>query len=662
MTGASSVMQLHRQAAALFWARPWRHCLWLLSVFLLFWLTAIRLPLRPFFPALDSSWLGALSYFAAKRLQYGTEVIFAYGPLAYLGTDIYSGYLFRERVIWELGFKAISAGFFCWVITRLPRVWSTIYLIFCVLFVLTASPEVFYFFSMTILVVFLLRGSARVHPADVLATMAIAAVSLMKYNYLVLVLLGIGASTATALLKRSFGRAAWISCTFLIGFLLCWKWAGQDFRNLGSYIRNAQEISFGYKESMGRTASSDLVVILGLVALALVFVQLVFITIGRCKLGVILIALFSASEMVLDWQHGFIRADGHVVTFFALCPAAMVSIWATGAIDQLPKWPLYFSAAAIGYACLAGMYAQDSVLVLHDLGGAAKQIQSGWNFVFHEAGIERELERKLVEQKAKSSLLRVKNEVGQASIDVLGYEQASALLNGLNYTPRPIFQGYSAYTPRLIAENLRFYRSVRAPTYALVKYQTIDNRYPALDDAGPFKELIYNYALLFTEKDYSLWKKLPQKRETRGIGLAKGTTTFEEEVTVPQNGIIWLELKIQKSVLGKIVNILYKSPMLYIALKSKDGAAVRYRIISSMVASGFMISPSVLTHDDLIATSRGSNHSVPASFAVSVSARDRKFFQDTIRYRMELLPQLPKQEATAALSGINSGWALSAEN
>jgi len=46
--------------------------------------------------------------------------------------------------------------------------------------------------------------------------------------------------------------------------------------------------------------------------------------------------------------------------------------------------------------------------------------------------------------------------VGGASIDVLGFRQDAAILNGLNYTPHPVFQSYAAYTPGLQRLNTAF--------------------------------------------------------------------------------------------------------------------------------------------------------------------------------------------------------------
>ena len=43
--------------------------------------------------------------------------------------------------------------------------------------------------------------------------------------------------------------------------------------------------------------------------------------------------------------------------------------------------------------------------------------------------------------------------VAGESIDILSVGQGLLLLHGFDYRPRPIFQGYSAYTPRLAASD-----------------------------------------------------------------------------------------------------------------------------------------------------------------------------------------------------------------
>jgi hypothetical protein len=57
----------------------------------------------------DSPWHGALDYFAARRLQFGKEVDFTFGPLGYVYSMLYSGYLLDLEVIRQLQTKAVFA-------------------------------------------------------------------------------------------------------------------------------------------------------------------------------------------------------------------------------------------------------------------------------------------------------------------------------------------------------------------------------------------------------------------------------------------------------------------------------------------------------------------------------------------------------------------------
>src|SRR6185436_5439341 len=72
-------------------------------------------------------------------------------------------------------------------------------------------------------------------------------------------------------------------------------------------------------------------------------------------------------------------------------------------------------------------------------------------------------------------LPRIRTAVGREPIDVFGSNQSMALLNHLNYRPRPVFQSYSAYTPELVELNAAFLESDRAPRFMLFQHEALDN-------------------------------------------------------------------------------------------------------------------------------------------------------------------------------------------
>ena len=61
--------------------------------------------------------------------------------------------------------------------------------------------------------------------------------------------------------------------------------------------------------------------------------------------------------------------------------------------------------------------------------------------------------------RVEDRLPKIAQKVGDGLIDVFNYRQGAALLNNLNYHPRPVIQSYSAYTRDLLRANLDFYRS-----------------------------------------------------------------------------------------------------------------------------------------------------------------------------------------------------------
>jgi len=85
------------------------------GLFVLLWLSLINLPTETLLPNLDSSWQGALSYFASRGLQSGKDVVFTFGPLGYLTTDTYSGYVVASRI----GFDLVLKGVFALLLTGL---------------------------------------------------------------------------------------------------------------------------------------------------------------------------------------------------------------------------------------------------------------------------------------------------------------------------------------------------------------------------------------------------------------------------------------------------------------------------------------------------------------------------------------------------------------
>src|SRR5690349_20615414 len=84
-------------------------------------------------------------------------------------------------------------------------------------------------------------------------------------------------------------------------------------------------------------------------------------------------------------------------------------------------------------------------------------------------------------------LPRVRARAALETLDVFEDSQGIAMLNGLNFHPRPVFQSRWAVTPELLELNRAFYAGERAPEFALFQLEA-----PARD-AKAFDELLLRY-------------------------------------------------------------------------------------------------------------------------------------------------------------------------
>jgi hypothetical protein len=234
--------------------------------------------------------------------------------------------------------------------------------------------------------------------------------------------------------------------------------------------------------------------------------------------------------------------------------------------------------------------------------------------------------------------------VGAASVDLVSCDQGVVLINGLNYTPRPVFQSYSAYTPALAALNLAFYRSAAAPAFVLWRQETIDGRFPTIDDAPLVAEMPRAYEAQFTEGDYVILKRvrdLPARPQARVL-LAERSAAFGEAVPVPESGgtAIWLQADLGLNLLGRARAALYRPPEVTMRVVDARGSATEWRIIPAVAADGFLLVPFLQSTADFNAFIRGTGSRGIRSVQFGSPAGQECFLQRRIAVRFWSLPEL----------------------
>src|SRR4029078_4890703 len=81
----------------------------------------------------------------------------------------------------------------------------------------------------------------------------------------------------------------------------------------------------------------------------------------------------------------------------------------------------------------------------------------------------------------------------RGTIDAYPWGAAALIARGMRYTPRPTVESYIAWTPALADLNAAFLRGPRAPEWLWSGIGSIDGRYPLLDDAPSWLEMLRRY-------------------------------------------------------------------------------------------------------------------------------------------------------------------------
>ena len=114
-------------------------------------------------------------------------------------------------------------------------------------------------------------------------------------------------------------------------------------------------------------------------------------------------------------------------------------------------------------------------------------------------------------QEYKNSMNSIKEKIDlsgiSGTVDIYPWDQSYIIANELKYQPRPLFQSYSVYTPKLIENNIEFLRSEKAADNILFQIKEIDERLPSTMESASWIEILKRYETVGLKNNF-LHKKL----------------------------------------------------------------------------------------------------------------------------------------------------------
>lgn len=557
----------------------------------------VPLPLK--FPetGLDPSWQFAMTWAQSHGYTLGRDIVFTFGPYNSLYTCLYtpsSDFL-----------TLISGGWlylcclFLFVSLYNGRNWKSILaslLVFCAFSWYRDSL----FFSYIFLYLLTIHRFACQETAKLnlfrlaFVTSGCALIVLIKGSYTSAVLPICALSFGYCLYKRRRDLALVMGLSLFFTIPGLWILSGQPLLALPDWFRTLIPIISGYSDAMsviGPKKDFALYLIPALAIILLIFLselQLIDKIFLFCGLSFLFFIVFKA---------GFTRHDMHALLAFQFILIVLISIGLLQS-NTINKFSYIFFI--ITFLCIFYIYPNSGILyhiqnsIYSGISGITSRINGKADIAYEEH---------IQKLKHKTQLPKV-----NGTSDIYAWDLTDLLVSGNTWNPRPIPQSYSAYTPELCRMNaLSLKRENKgSPDTIFFRVQTIDNRFPAMDDGMSWPVLIGEYhatrffrdTLLLSRNDHGL-------SAGKLLGLLSETVHLDQQVSVPPSeDPLFIRLKFRNGIWGRLRGLLYKSPQLYISFQLADGTEHSKRIIPGMTETGFFLSPYVADTGDfaLLAT------------------------------------------------------------
>jgi hypothetical protein len=625
-------------------------------------------PLVPRVPhaGLDPSWQFAMNTAVERGMAVGQDIVFTFGPLAAVYTKLY---LPGSQSL-VLGVALLITVAITLAITHIARGSVALSaLAIALLFSSVISNDALFLSLPFFFALYALRATEEGRGAvpDVLLLIFIAVpVGILPTIKGTMVLgstafLALGA--AALLLNQRPGVAFSVIVAAIIAFISAWSFAGQEIGGIPSYFEAILPIIDGYSEAMASWGPATHL--------------LVYILTGSCAiiamtvrpgwrerplhrfLEVAAIGLF----LFLCWKQGFVRHDGHRVA--AACALILVAIPVAAALRShgLP-WKMVSNAVILSLLVAAimvqGVFFQVRPEVL------AKRFARNFDILAH---LGAPLSTSDLDARHEEALARIRDEAPMpllpGTADIYPYDQSALIASGNLWAPRPVFQSYLAYTPELAMMNRRHLEGPDAPDNLFIAIHPIDGRMPTLADGASWPVFMQRYRVAELVDKYL---RLEQ-READVEVQSTDRPPFEAQLGVPfevPEGIVFAKVELRPTLFGRLLNVIFRPPEIRLILELANGSTRDFRVISTMMETGFLLSPLVETTPSLALAMSGRERALEGFRVVSAMLRSKPSWLPAWRSRLDIrysflepeVERLPQEAVSSEIFGADVRSAL----
>ena len=559
------------------------------TVFLIFCLS-----IRPFemgMPSdtLDPGWALTMSYLSHGNFDFGNDVIFNLGPLG----GLYAHFFIPNCNFLNILLSCLLIINCTFVVIQLFSQLSFKFKVICSILLFFSFLHGIYdtIFTGYCLLVYLWINNVFKNRMDqkrylfyyFMLMISFSAFCFVKGTFLLVILSCSFILAIKSILEKNYKPLICFIVFFIFNICFLWMCCNQNILSIPGYFKNALAISSVYKEGMAINGPSKHVVLYIIFCLS---IPCLFIR-KNMSIGKFLDLCLLACALFLFFNHGFTRHDGHKYISSSFIYFAILYIFVIFNSESLKKLWIQF---IIGFAAVI-VIGQPWYLNRIDFNKFYNDFKQ---VVFNNDNLNDQYNNIL-------SSIRDKYEVGclKGTVDIYNFNNTVAIASSGVYKPRPVFQSYQAIGPFCADTNLNYLRN-KGTDNILFRVETIDGRYPTLDDGESWPYIFENYDLSNILNSYLVLKKKSTNHEPKLSLVDNKALSFEEKFYIPDDGIYFAKVKIDKSLLGRIVSLFYKVQHVYAYVEFADGSLRRFLVPPKMMESGFYLSPFIEQNADLL--------------------------------------------------------------
>lgn len=581
--------------------------IWPVRILLIVTIAAAIIPLSPAMPGpgLDASWMYGLGEAVALKLAFGREMVFTQGPYVSIYTASYHPATYHFVLF---GSACMALGFSILLLYLLAG--RSLLLSLLMIFFLACNggaPDATLLLYPLLLSLFIYRLTLEIDTERQMLSRAplaylvifvlfgvLGLIPLIKGSLLILAA-ATGGLCVLRLYLTGFARLAIVALiASIVGLFAFWIVTGQLLSDLPSYFTSMLPIASGYTEAMsskGKSAQISIYLISCVVSAAAVL----FTRSLAWRNRIYLLATFGLF-LFLAFKEGFVRHDTHATIAGSALFLAGVTLCMV--FETSTRW---ISLAL----CIAGWFAICSfyypITVPSTLTAAKNEYARLGNGLWASIRGTRNLAEDFEKARAQ---LRQEHPIPamKGTSDIYPFDQSYLLASDNNWLPRPIFQSYSAYTPKLADINRRHLESPASPDNILLSLQPIDQRLAALEDGPSWPALIGLYKPVRYQDGYIYLEKRGADARTPDVKpLLDRTYGMGEIVTIPDTQFpIFTHIRMKRTFLEHVLSVIFKPEELRITVTLLDGSSRDYRFIPGMGEAGFVLSPLVENTSDFL--------------------------------------------------------------